>query len=74
MQLDSNEHDLFGRPVTEVRAAVEQHEAALKKLVQLMPNVMYSLPDSEWANYMERVKLYGEEAALTWLISKHGSE
>ena len=37
-----------------------------------MNTLMGRLDDTEWAVYMERVKLYGEEAPLTWLKAKHG--
>jgi hypothetical protein len=38
-----------------------------------MSGLTSQLSDAEWATYLERVKLYGEEAALTWLKSKHAS-
>ena len=62
----------FLRPVAEVRTAIEEHHATLKSLIQ-STILMARVSDAELANYMERVKLHGEEAALTWLKAKHGT-
>ena len=64
--------DPFGRPSADVRAAIERHQALLKEYAQSMAGLMFGLEDTELANYMERVKLHGEEAALAWLKAKHG--
>jgi len=64
--------DPLGRSVAEVRAAIERHQALLKDYAQSMAGLMFGLDDPELANYMERVKLHGEEAALAWLKAKHG--
>ena len=69
--LDPNGHDAFGRPVADVSAAIAQHQATLKSFAQTLTPLVSNLDDAELANYMERVKLYGEEAALTWLKTKH---
>jgi len=66
------DRDPFGRPVADVRAAIEQHQALLKEYAQSMSGLMFGLDDAELANYLERVKLHGEEAALAWLKAKHG--
>jgi len=68
----TREQDPFGRPIAEVRAAIERHQALLKEYAQSMAGLMFALDDTELANYMERVKLHGEEAALAWLKAKHG--
>jgi len=72
-QLDPQGKDAFGRPVKEVAAAVAQHKAALKELQLSLTRLglLAQLSDAEWATYMERVKLQGEEAALTWLKARH---
>ena len=70
-QLDPKGNDPFGRPVTEVSAAVAQHQTTLKYFSQLLMPLVSRLDDAELAIYMERVKLYGEEAAVTWLMTKH---
>jgi RNA polymerase sigma factor (sigma-70 family) len=70
-QLNPTAKDPFGRPVAEAQAAIEQHRATLASFARSLSALTASLDDAEWANYMERVKLYGEEAALTWLKAKH---
>jgi hypothetical protein len=63
-QLDLNGNDPFGRSVTEASAAVAQHQAAIKASAQELTPLISQLDDTELMNYMERVKLYGEESAL----------
>jgi tRNA A-37 threonylcarbamoyl transferase component Bud32 len=70
--LDPNrEQDPFGRSVADVRATVDQQQATLRDHAQSMAGLMIGLDDRELATYMERVKLYGEEAALAWLRARH---
>jgi hypothetical protein len=66
--------DPLGRPIAEVSAETEQHQKLLKDFAQMMGPMMSRLDDTEWTLYMERVKLYGEEAALTWLKDKHAQQ
>lgn len=65
------ETDPFGRSLAELRATVEAHHATLKSCAQSVDALTTRLPDPELSNYLERVKLHGEEAALTWLTDKH---
>ncbi len=30
-----------------------------------------SVPDSDWLFYMDRAKLFGEQAANDWMVQKH---
>jgi hypothetical protein len=70
--LNPEGNDPFGRPVAEVRTAIEAHHATLKSLIKSII-LTAQVSDTELATYMERVKLQGEEAALTWLKAKHGT-
>lgn len=71
-QLDLEQgHDLLGRPLAEVSEAINERGATLKSLAQSVSKLLPSLGDTELANYMERVKLYGEGNALAWLKTKH---
>jgi hypothetical protein len=72
-QLDAAGKDPFGRPVSEVTASIAQHQATLKDLAKTLNTWMLNSSDAELANYMERVKLYGEEAAATWLKTTHAA-
>lgn len=74
-QLDpSATTDPFGRPLAEVNSAVENHRNSLKEHMKGFAGVIGGLSDVELSTYMERVKLYGEEAALVWVKAKHGGE
>ena len=73
-QLEPGARDPFGRPVAEASAAIERRQAALKEYSQMMKRLTGRLNDNEWAVYMERVKLYGEESALAWLKSKNDQQ
>ena len=64
--------DPFGRSVAEVKATIENHKNALREHAKSFASLIARLDDAELANYMERVKLYGEEAALVWAKDKHG--
>jgi hypothetical protein len=70
-QLDPNSRDPLGRRVGEVSAAIAQHEKTLKSLRAMTPRVILNMSRAELATYFERVKLYGQEAALSWLKAKH---
>jgi serine/threonine protein kinase len=70
-QLDPNSRDPLGRRVGEVSAAIEQHHQTLKSYRAMTPRVILNMSRAELATYFERVKLYGEEAALSWLKAKH---
>ena len=70
-QLDPNSRDPLGRRVGEVSAAIAQHEKTLKSLRAMTPRVILNMSRAELATYFERVKLYGQEAALAWLKAKH---
>ena len=66
--------DPLGRRAAELSAEIERHQKMLKDFAQMMGPMMSQLDDTEWMLYMERVKLYGEEAALTWLKEKHAQQ
>ena len=70
-QLDPNSRDPLGRRVGEVSAAIEQHHQTLKSYRAMTPRVILNMSRAELATYFERVKLYGEEAALSGLKAKH---
>jgi hypothetical protein len=66
--------DPFDRPVAEVKATIENHRNALREHAKTLPSLMAVLDDSELAIYMERVKLYGEEAAMVWMKKRHSEQ
>lgn len=40
-----------------------------KKMPILMANA--TVPESDWLLYFDRVKIFGEQAAVTWMLEKH---
>jgi RNA polymerase sigma factor (sigma-70 family) len=66
--------DPLGRPIEEVRTTVDQQRGEMRELVKSTTQLLMDLDDAGMANYMERVKLQGEEAALLWLKAKHGKQ
>jgi RNA polymerase sigma factor (sigma-70 family) len=70
-QFSGEGNDPFGRPITEARSQIENHRNALRERMKSTTALLAGLDDRELDNYMERVKLYGEEAALVWMKAKH---
>ena len=70
-QLDPNSRDPLGRRVGDVSAAIAQHAQTLKSYQRMIGRLQARLSAAEAATYLERVKLYGEEAALSGLKAKH---
>jgi RNA polymerase sigma factor (sigma-70 family) len=66
--------DPFGRPIPDVKAAIEEQQASLKQHAQTLMSFMPTLGDAELDAYMERVKLFGEASALAWLKSNRGAK
>jgi hypothetical protein len=69
-QLDPNSRDPLGRRVGDVSAAIAQHWKTLKSYERMIGRLQARLSAAEAATYLERVKLYGEEAALAALKAK----
>lgn len=70
-QFDGEGSDPFGRPIAEARSQIENHRNSLRDHTKSATALLAGLDDRQLDNYMERVKLYGEEAALVWMKSKH---
>jgi RNA polymerase sigma factor (sigma-70 family) len=72
-QLDpAANYDFLGRPVSEVAGELDRLKDAIKQAAQLKDRVLPSLNETELANYLDRVKVYGEPEAWAWLQTKHG--
>lgn len=56
--------------VTERLAELEQREAQLKSDARMFTDWMTQAPEPEVMAYLERMKLYGEPAALEWLRNR----
>jgi len=63
---------LGGKTPTERLAELKQRKADFRALQQAVTTVtMSDLSDVEWANYAQRVKIYGELEAMRWLQQRN---
>jgi len=65
-------YDSLGRPVSDVAAEIDRRKEAIKQAGQLTQRLLPTLNETELANYLDRLKVYGEPEAQAWLQSKYG--
>jgi RNA polymerase sigma factor (sigma-70 family) len=53
---------------------IAQQKAALKELVTQSEPFRQTMADQDWIGYTDRLKTFGEEAALRWVLSKYGQK
>jgi hypothetical protein len=53
---------------------IETHRAATKALVQQSTPLLDGMSEPELSTYFERLKLFGEPAALQWAMAKYGKQ
>jgi hypothetical protein len=72
-QLDKNTaYDfLDGKTPTQVLAESKRQKKELNQLAQKLPFAETQMTDAEFANYNQRVKIYGELAAIKWAVELH---
>jgi RNA polymerase sigma factor (sigma-70 family) len=51
-----------------------QQTAALKGLAQQAEPLVETMSDQDWISYTDRIKSFGHEAALRWLVNKNGQK
>jgi RNA polymerase sigma factor (sigma-70 family) len=51
-----------------------RQRAGIKELGQQFDALVPKLSDQDWISYRDRWRVFGEEAALRWLLSKHGGQ
>lgn len=61
-----------GQTVQDRLNGLEQQQLALKELNRQLEPLLPGLSDQDWIIYKDRWRLFGEEAALRWVINKHG--
>ena len=61
-----------GQTVQDQLNQIVQQRATIKELVQQAEPLMPAMSDQDILNYENRRKLFGEVAALQWLVSKYG--
>jgi len=63
-----------GQTVQDQLNQIAQQRAAINKLVQQAEPLMPTMPDQDIHNYENRRMLFGELAALQWVITKYGQK
>jgi hypothetical protein len=61
-----------GQTVRDRLSQLIQQKAALKQLVTQSEPFRQTMTDQDWIGYTDRLKAFGEEAALRWVLSKYG--
>jgi hypothetical protein len=63
-----------GQTVRDRLTQVAQQKAALKELVTQSEPFRQTLSDQDWIGFSDRLKIFGEEAALKWILGKYGQK
>jgi hypothetical protein len=61
-----------GQTVQDQITVLSQQRAALMELGQQFQGVQQAMTVEDWANYNDRVRIFGQEAAQQWAVSKYG--
>jgi hypothetical protein len=67
----------YGNTGQTVQARMDQlaqQRTAINDLAQQAEPLLPTMSDQDWMSYKERWKLFGEEAASRWVISKYGRQ
>jgi hypothetical protein len=74
-QLDQNtSYDfLSGQTPSQKLQQLKNQRAALKELQQNFNEAFPYITEEEYVNYSARMKIYGEEQAMRWIIQQHSS-
>lgn len=60
-----------GQTVQDQVTQLAQQREALAALNRQTDPIMQSMPDSDWVSFNDRLKNFGEEAAMRWLVGKY---
>ena len=63
-----------GQTVKDRLGYLAQQSAQLKNISQQVEALLPMMSDQDWISYKDRWRVFGEEAAAKWLISKHGQK
>lgn len=66
--------DTTGQTVQGRLDALDQRKAAIKTIAKPVSNILPTLSEPDLANYFDRIKLFGETAALEWLVKTHNQQ
>ena len=63
-----------GQTVQDQLNQIAQQKATLQKLGDQAQPLMQMMSDQDWINYDNRRMLFGEQAAMQWLVNKYGPQ
>lgn len=63
-----------GQTVQDRLNELAQQKAALKSLFDQGNPLLQAMSEQDWISYIDRDKVYGEEAAMQWAVSKFGQK
>jgi hypothetical protein len=63
-----------GQTVQDQLNQIVQQKTAINELYQQAEPLLSTLPDQDWINYNNRRMIFGEVAALQWVVSKYGQK
>jgi hypothetical protein len=63
-----------GQTVQDQLTQLAQQRAALAALNQQTDPIMQTMSDSDWISFNDRLKNFGEEAAMRWVVGKYGQQ
>jgi RNA polymerase sigma factor (sigma-70 family) len=63
-----------GQTVQDQLNQLAQQEAALKKILQQAGPLLPTMSDQDWISYTDRKMLFGDKAAVEWLVNKYGQK
>jgi len=63
-----------GQTVQDQLNQIAQQRAALNALGQQAGPLLPTLSDQDWISYTDRKMLFGDEAAVRWLVNKYGQK
>ena len=70
--LDPNQpFDASGRTVTERIGELARERTAAQALAQQFDGVQQSMSPQDWVSYSDRVRTFGEKAAMQWIVAKY---
>jgi hypothetical protein len=63
-----------GQTVQDQLNQITQQKAAINELWQQAEPLLPTMSDQDWTNYNNRRMIFGEVAALQWVVSKYGQK
>jgi hypothetical protein len=63
-----------GQSVQDRLNQIAQQKAALRELGQQADPLMQTMSDQDWITYTDRRMIFGEAAAMQWVVSKYGQK